>query len=135
MNKLAVVSLWPKNVITQILQSLYNFISILDGVIPFSFNSNERLFLRNFVNCTPGTSGGRLARWLQPESFIDVDQCEVHINSDDLKCKFWFLQTLEFQNFFLLYLATFLNGNNSFFIVLIWLVLMIKLLFVVVKCS
>ena len=26
----------------------------LDGVIPFSFNSNERLFLRNFVNCTPG---------------------------------------------------------------------------------
>ena len=23
---------------------------------------------------------------LQPESFIDVDQCEVHINSDDLKC-------------------------------------------------
>ena len=29
MNKLAVVSLWPKNVITQILQSLYNFISTL----------------------------------------------------------------------------------------------------------
>ena len=49
----------------------------LDGVIPFSFNSNERLFLRNFVTCTPGTSGGRLARWLQPESFVDVDQCEV----------------------------------------------------------
>ena len=65
----------------------------LDGVIPFSFNSNERLFLRNFVNCTPGTSGGRLARWLQPESFIDVDQCEVHINSDDLKCKFRFSLT------------------------------------------
>ena len=81
----------------------------LDGHIPFSYNSNERLFLRQFVNCTPGTPGGRLARWLQvnilfekiifyfemtiiffaklqPESFIDVDQCEVHINSDDLKC-------------------------------------------------
>ena len=27
-----------------------------------------------------------MARWLQPESFIDVDQCEVHISSDDLKC-------------------------------------------------
>lgn len=58
----------------------------LDGVIPFSFNSNERLFLRNFVSCQPGTSGGRLARWLQPESFVDVDQCEVLFNTDDLKC-------------------------------------------------
>ena len=59
----------------------------LDGIIPFSFNSNERLFLRNFVNCTPLTSGGRLARWLQPESFVDVDQCEVLFkHAEDLKC-------------------------------------------------
>ena len=59
----------------------------LDSVIPFSFNSNERVFLRNFVNCVPGTSGGRLARWLQPESFVDVDQCEVLFNDlQDLKC-------------------------------------------------
>jgi E3 ubiquitin-protein ligase MYCBP2 len=58
----------------------------LDGVIPFSCNSNERLFLRNFVHCAPGTSGGRLARWLQPESFVDVDQCEVLFNQDDMKC-------------------------------------------------
>ena len=59
----------------------------LDSVIPFSFNSNERVFLRNFVNCVPGTSGGRLARWLQPESFVDVDQCEVLFNDlADLKC-------------------------------------------------
>ena len=40
------------------------------------------IFFLTFI----GTSGGRLARWLQPESFIDVDQCEVHISSDDLKC-------------------------------------------------
>ena len=59
----------------------------LDSVIPFSSNSNERVFLRNFVNCVPGTSGGRLARWLQPESFVDVDQCEVLFNDlQDLKC-------------------------------------------------
>ncbi len=64
----------------------------LDGVIPFSFNSNERLFLRNLVNCTPGTRGGRLARWLQPESFVDVDQCEVLFkNHDDLKVKCFYI--------------------------------------------
>ena len=58
----------------------------LDGVIPFSCNSKERLFLRNFVACTPNTSGGRLARWLQPESYVDVDQCEVLIDHDNMSC-------------------------------------------------
>ena len=38
----------------------------LDGVIPFSCESKERLFLRNFVHCVSETSGGRLARYLQP---------------------------------------------------------------------
>ena len=38
----------------------------LEGVIPFSCESKERLFLRNFVHCVSDTSGGRLARYLQP---------------------------------------------------------------------
>ena len=43
----------------------------LEGVIPFSCESKERLFLRNFVHCVNDTSGGRLARYLQPgEIFI-----------------------------------------------------------------
>ena len=58
----------------------------LDGIIPFSCNKNERLFLRNFVHCIPNTSGGRLARWLQPESYVDVDACQVTFSVDDMRC-------------------------------------------------
>ena len=45
---MAVVSLWPKNVFTQILQSLYNFISILDTIAPslIAFEqNNDNIFL------------------------------------------------------------------------------------------
>ena len=42
--------------------------------IPYSHTSTARTFLTNFVQCTSGTPGGRLARWLQPESYVDVDQ-------------------------------------------------------------
>ena len=42
----------------------------LDGVIPFSCESKERLFLRNFVHCINETSGGRLARYLQPGDIL-----------------------------------------------------------------
>ncbi|XP_076065953.1 MYC binding protein highwire isoform X3 [Oratosquilla oratoria] len=57
----------------------------LDGVIPFSCHSNERLFLRDLVSCAGGTSGGRLARWLQPDSYVDVRGCEVLYSRDDLR--------------------------------------------------
>ena len=43
----------------------------LEGVIPFSCESKERLFLRNFVHCVNETSGGRLARYLQPGKILD----------------------------------------------------------------
>ena len=33
----------------------------LEGNLPFSWSSNERAFLKDFVNCAFGTSGGRLA--------------------------------------------------------------------------
>uniref|UniRef100_T1JCF5 RCR-type E3 ubiquitin transferase n=1 Tax=Strigamia maritima TaxID=126957 RepID=T1JCF5_STRMM len=58
----------------------------LDGVLPFSCQSNERSFLKDFVSCSSGTSGGRLARWLQPDSYVDPKQCEVLYNKDDMKC-------------------------------------------------
>ncbi len=58
----------------------------LDGITPFSCNSNERLFLRNFVHCVTGTSGGRLAKWLQPESYVDVDKCRILLDQDDMRC-------------------------------------------------
>lgn len=36
----------------------------LEGNLPFCWQSNERAFLKDFVACTPGTSGGRLARYV-----------------------------------------------------------------------
>ncbi|XP_035719406.1 E3 ubiquitin-protein ligase MYCBP2-like isoform X2 [Vespa mandarinia] len=58
----------------------------LDGVLPFSCHSNERLFLRDFVSCSAGTSGGRLARWLQPDSFVDPSQCEALYSREEMRC-------------------------------------------------
>ena len=57
----------------------------LEGSLPFSWQSNERAFLKDFVSGTPGTSGGRLAAWLQPESYLDPKQCELIYNRDELR--------------------------------------------------
>ena len=37
----------------------------LEGSLPFCWQSNERSFLKDFVACSMGTSGGRLARYSQ----------------------------------------------------------------------
>ncbi|XP_077518796.1 MYC binding protein highwire isoform X2 [Amblyomma americanum] len=58
----------------------------LEGSLSFSDRSNERPFLHDFVACTPGTSGGRLARWLQPECYVDPKQCELICSQEELKC-------------------------------------------------
>ncbi|XP_063236464.1 E3 ubiquitin-protein ligase MYCBP2 isoform X2 [Bacillus rossius redtenbacheri] len=58
----------------------------LDGNLPFSCHSNERLFLKDLVQCAPGTSGGRLARWLQPDSHVEPARCEVLYSKDDMRC-------------------------------------------------
>ncbi|XP_050038840.1 E3 ubiquitin-protein ligase MYCBP2 [Dermacentor andersoni] len=58
----------------------------LEGSLSFSDHSNERPFLHDFVSCTPGTSGGRLARWLQPECCVDPKQCELICSQEELKC-------------------------------------------------
>ncbi|KAI5730737.1 hypothetical protein M8J76_016854 [Diaphorina citri] len=48
-------------------------------------SSNERSFLKDFVHALPDTSGGRLSRWLQPESYVDVNKTEVLYNADELR--------------------------------------------------
>ncbi|XP_062580615.1 E3 ubiquitin-protein ligase MYCBP2-like [Saccostrea cucullata] len=58
----------------------------LEGNLPFCWQSNERSFLKDFVACNPGTSGGRLARWLQPDSYLDPSQCELMYSKEDLRC-------------------------------------------------
>ncbi|RWS17339.1 E3 ubiquitin-protein ligase MYCBP2-like isoform X4 [Dinothrombium tinctorium] len=58
----------------------------LEGVLPLS---HEKPFLKDFVHCTPGTSGGRLAAWLQPESYVDPSNCEITCISStgkDIQC-------------------------------------------------
>lgn len=52
----------------------------------FSCHCNERLFLRDLVLCSPGTSGGRLARWLQPESHVDPARCQLVFPRDEMRC-------------------------------------------------
>jgi RCR-type E3 ubiquitin transferase len=56
------------------------------GIYVYSYQSIERQFLRDLVQCTPGTSGGRLARWLQPESFVEPRKCEVLYAKEDMRC-------------------------------------------------
>ncbi|XP_013400127.1 E3 ubiquitin-protein ligase MYCBP2 [Lingula anatina] len=58
----------------------------LDGNLPYSSTSNERAFLKDFASCTPGTSGGRLARWLQPDSYLDPKATDIQYNREDLRC-------------------------------------------------
>lgn len=50
-----------------------------------SVHSNERLFLRDFVGCVSGSSGGRLAQWLQPGSRAEPSLCRVVCARDDLR--------------------------------------------------
>ena len=47
----------------------------LEGNLPFCWQSNERAFLKDFVSCTAGTSGGRLARSLSLLSWCFSDGC------------------------------------------------------------
>lgn len=42
--------------------------------------------MRDFIQCSPSTSGGRLARWLQPDPYADPAKCEVIYNRDDMRC-------------------------------------------------
>jgi E3 ubiquitin-protein ligase MYCBP2 len=58
----------------------------LDGIVPLA---NEHPFLKDFCALTPGTSGARLAKWFQCESFVDPNQCEVHCScgaDQELQC-------------------------------------------------
>ncbi|KAF2975157.1 hypothetical protein EK904_003165 [Melospiza melodia maxima] len=48
--------------------------------------SNEQSFLEDFIACVPGSSGGRLARWLQPDSYADPQKTSLILNKDDIRC-------------------------------------------------
>lgn len=52
-----------------------------------SVDGNENRFLREFVACAPHHSAGcRLARWLQPESVVEPDSCELSLSAAEVRC-------------------------------------------------
>ncbi|XP_030799580.1 E3 ubiquitin-protein ligase MYCBP2 isoform X16 [Camarhynchus parvulus] len=58
----------------------------LEGSLPLQVQSNEQSFLEDFIACVPGSSGGRLARWLQPDSYADPQKTSLILNKDDIRC-------------------------------------------------
>ncbi|XP_064912171.1 E3 ubiquitin-protein ligase MYCBP2 isoform X6 [Columba livia] len=58
----------------------------LEGNLPLQVQSNEQSFLEDFIACVPGSSGGRLARWLQPDSYADPQKTSLLLNKDDIRC-------------------------------------------------
>lgn len=78
-----------KNIITQNPLLLLSVVTLNSNTksfsAAFSCNSNERSFLKDFVHALPDTSGGRLSRWLQPESYVDVSKTEIAYNVDELR--------------------------------------------------
>lgn len=50
-----------------------------------SGNSNERQFLKDFVGAVPGSSGARLANWLQPDRHLDPNKCELKPINDPVR--------------------------------------------------
>ncbi|KAM8976197.1 E3 ubiquitin-protein ligase MYCBP2 isoform 3-T3 [Pelodytes ibericus] len=58
----------------------------LEGNLPLQMQSNEQSFLEDFITCVPGSSGGRLARWLQPDSYAEPQKTSLILNKDDIRC-------------------------------------------------
>ncbi|XP_059573809.1 E3 ubiquitin-protein ligase MYCBP2 isoform X17 [Alligator mississippiensis] len=61
-------------------------IEALEGNLPLQMQSNEQSFLEDFITCVSGSSGGRLARWLQPDSYADPQKTSLILNKDDIRC-------------------------------------------------
>ncbi|XP_051563854.1 E3 ubiquitin-protein ligase MYCBP2 isoform X5 [Myxocyprinus asiaticus] len=58
----------------------------LEGNLPIYLQTNEHSFLEDFITCVQKSSGGRLARWLQPDSYADPQKTSLILNKDDIRC-------------------------------------------------
>ncbi|XP_032812561.2 E3 ubiquitin-protein ligase MYCBP2 isoform X3 [Petromyzon marinus] len=63
-----------------------SILEALEGTLPLSTQCNERAFLEDFIACTSSSSGGRLARWLQPDSYVDPHNTSVQLKKDEVRC-------------------------------------------------
>lgn len=50
-----------------------------------SEQSHEKQFLKDFVFVNPDSAGGRLASWIQPESRLDPNRCELKLFQDPIQ--------------------------------------------------
>ncbi|XP_056610662.1 E3 ubiquitin-protein ligase MYCBP2 isoform X7 [Triplophysa dalaica] len=62
------------------------FLEALEGNLPLHLQTNEHSFLEDFITCMQNSSGGRLARWLQPDSYADPQKTSLILNKDDIRC-------------------------------------------------
>ncbi|KAM9484007.1 E3 ubiquitin-protein ligase MYCBP2 isoform 20-T20 [Salvelinus alpinus] len=58
----------------------------LEGNLPLHLQTNEHSFLEDLITCEQNSSGGRLARWLQPDSYADPQKTSLILNKDDICC-------------------------------------------------
>ncbi|XP_064883646.1 E3 ubiquitin-protein ligase MYCBP2 isoform X5 [Oncorhynchus nerka] len=58
----------------------------LEGNLPLHLQTNEHSFLEDFITCVQNSSGGRLARWLQPDSYADPEKTSLILNKDHICC-------------------------------------------------
>ncbi|KAF5304151.1 hypothetical protein FQA39_LY01936 [Lamprigera yunnana] len=79
---------YPRRATFKSPDNMVAYCSGIDEICTFGpiVHSNERLFLRDFVGCVAGSSGGRLAQWLQPGSRVDPSRCQVLYSREDLRC-------------------------------------------------
>ncbi|XP_055913946.1 E3 ubiquitin-protein ligase highwire isoform X3 [Eupeodes corollae] len=66
-------------------ESILTVNQALESYLPIGSQSNERQFLKDFISGAPGSSGARLATWLQPESRLDPNKCELSTIDEALR--------------------------------------------------
>ncbi|XP_058840925.1 E3 ubiquitin-protein ligase highwire [Topomyia yanbarensis] len=58
----------------------------LESNLPITEQSYEKQFLKDFIYVAAGSPGARLAAWLQPESRLDPNKCEIKMSQEPLRC-------------------------------------------------
>lgn len=62
-----------------------NVHELIAGKLPLKKVSPELRFLRDFINAAATTAGGKLARWLMPEAYVDPFHCEMVLDLENLR--------------------------------------------------
>ncbi|XP_055587703.1 E3 ubiquitin-protein ligase highwire isoform X4 [Uranotaenia lowii] len=66
--------------------SVLTISNALESNLPITEQSYEKQFLKDFIYVAAGSPGARLAAWLQPESRLDPNKCEIKMSQEPLRC-------------------------------------------------